>query len=151
MRLTLPLLSPALMGRQQVSARNCTSSRSPASPVTNDPTHKKRAGFRLLCQFAPFDDVDVTVRDQFTRNPATGASRGQREPQRHWASNQRLENVAVQGRVIKRTCPPVPFAFPSTKMIPSATTKLIDRLSEHPDDTVLPWQVIVECLACLRR
>lgn len=29
--------------------------------------------------------------------------------------------------------------------------ELIDRLSEHPDETVLPWQVIVECLACLRR
>lgn len=29
--------------------------------------------------------------------------------------------------------------------------ELIDRLSENPDETVLPWQVIVECLACLRR
>ena len=29
--------------------------------------------------------------------------------------------------------------------------ELIDQLSENPDDTVLPWQVIVECLACLRR
>jgi predicted nucleic acid-binding protein len=29
--------------------------------------------------------------------------------------------------------------------------ELIDQLSEHPDDTILPWQVIVECLACLRR
>lgn len=29
--------------------------------------------------------------------------------------------------------------------------ELIDRLSENPDATVLPWQVIVECLACLRR
>jgi len=29
--------------------------------------------------------------------------------------------------------------------------KLIDQLSANPDDTVLPWQVIVECLACLRR
>ena len=29
--------------------------------------------------------------------------------------------------------------------------ELIDRLSEKPDDTVLPWQVIVECLVCLRR
>jgi len=29
--------------------------------------------------------------------------------------------------------------------------ELIDQLSENPDDTILPWQVIVECLACLRR
>jgi predicted nucleic acid-binding protein len=29
--------------------------------------------------------------------------------------------------------------------------ELIDQLSENPGDTVLPWQVIVECLACLRR
>jgi predicted nucleic acid-binding protein len=29
--------------------------------------------------------------------------------------------------------------------------ELIDKLSENPDDTVLPWQVIVESLACFRR
>lgn len=28
---------------------------------------------------------------------------------------------------------------------------LIDRLSVNPDDTLLPWQVVVECFACLRR
>ncbi|NQV24062.1 MAG: PIN domain-containing protein [Rhodopirellula sp.] len=29
--------------------------------------------------------------------------------------------------------------------------ELIDQLSENSEDTILPWQVIVECLACLRR
>ena len=29
--------------------------------------------------------------------------------------------------------------------------ELIDQLSKNPDGTVLPWQVIVECLACRQR
>jgi predicted nucleic acid-binding protein len=29
--------------------------------------------------------------------------------------------------------------------------ELLDRLSGNPENTILPWQAIVECLACLRR